>query len=909
MAERVNCTGTVKDKKTGQGRQCRKTASADDTPTLCHICLRTLQLSSDSQTAAKSNRRTAAKSNPRTAAKSNPDVAAEPNPDVAAEPGPDVAAEPDPDVAAEPDPDVAAEPDPDVAAEPDPDVAAEPDPDVAAEPGPDVAAEPDPDVAAEPNPAVAARPSLHIAAEFNPAEPTPPTTPTGISAAPIASQNAAPIPTPRKTGPNVAPFSTPRKAGRNVATPDTSNTPPPKDSRLFQTPQKVIHQSSADGTLDIRRKVFRYNLKGLILMKMGCEEKIDFLHRKVERAVAWEGLDNMKKSLTTSKAWGDWLTDMGGRHDTQAPLRAQEMFTKLLTTARSILIKNKKSFSAEPHCFRNLNDKKIDFKAPHDPQKSLKSLRPDIVVVKQEHQDSVPPLHDQFLCAMEHKRSRNFSGKGQAIQDSLIKSVQIFNDNFFRQYLYSVFIAGTQLRLFQLDRGGIVYFAGDLNIQEHPEAFLKFVAWLSFSPPEQLGYGSPPGDIGGVPINCEWDKPSIRPNAEVLDARGTTVWMDREPVSTELHEGFAQLTLNDDKIFRVVKMQWSYEARKTTEADFLRAISGMSGVPKLIANHEGVSTKDFGTPDAKITRMHFESKGAGVISIDGSSYPPSSKKIDSINLSDPKFDDNSTGELVFRQQRWILVSYCGASIDDESDPISGKLFTTVDRLRALRSVIYTISDLFCEKRIIHRDISVNNVRIAPASDSKHSAGNLIDFDMASYWGAGGSGSKSRTGTPLYMAMNVLCSGTPLSCHLPWYDIESVFWVLLIVEGKRLGEKFKTLTGTDLVSLGYAKSDFVNVKWRRVFMKSAFMTSPVGTLLRRLRGFLFDSQWTPKGTINDDKIFLDYEYEMDRFKTGKEDGKESERWKDMADALKESLKTIGTWFDECINEVLASENTK
>jgi hypothetical protein len=383
------------------------------------------------------------------------------------------------------------------------------------------------------------------------------------------------------------------------------------------------------------------------------------------------------------------------------------------------------------------------------------------------------------------------------------------------------------------------------------------------------------------------------------------VWTAREPepVPTELDEGFAQLTLNDDKILGVVKMQWAYEARETTEADFLRAISGMSGVPKLIANHEGVSTKDFGTSGSKIKRMLFKSKGANTVSISEGFYASLSKGIDSINLNDDiNLDDNSADKQVFRQQRWILISYCGASIDDESDPISGKPFATVDRLRALRSVICTISELFCEKRIVHRDISANNIRIAPAFGSKHSAGNLIDFDMASYWDVGGSSAKSRTGTPLYMAVIVLCSAKPPPCHLPWYDIESVFWVLLIVEGKRSGETFKGLTGTDLVSLGRAKLDLVFLSWPEL-MKSAFMEGPVGKLLCRLRAFLFDSQWTPTKTLDDD-IALDLKYKADRFKTGKEDEKESERWKDMADALEECVKIIGTWFDECINELLA-----
>jgi Fungal protein kinase len=340
----------------------------------------------------------------------------------------------------------------------------------------------------------------------------------------------------------------------------------------------------------------------------------------------------------------------------------------------------------------------------------------------------------------------------------------------------------------------------------------------------------------------------------------------------------------------------------------------MSGVPKLIAYHAGASTKDFGNPSSEIKRMFLKLKAADTISISESSYATSQQGIVSINpnndnsLDDISPDDDSTDEQVFRQQRWILISYCGASIDDEGDPtISDKPFTTVDRLRALRSVICTISKLFCEKRIMHRDISANNIRIAPASDSNHSAGNLIDFDMAGYWGAGGSGAKSRTGTPLYMAVNILCPQKPLKCHLPWYDIESVFWVLLIGEGKRSGVKIDALTGTNLEALGHSKFYVVSHYWPRI-MKRAFMQGLVGKLICRLRGFLFDRAWTSTKEY-DDNIWLNAKYEADRFKKGNDDDDEEERGNNMADALKEGVKNIVTWFDECINELLASENSK
>ena len=80
--------------------------------------------------------------------------------------------------------------------------------------------------------------------------------------------------------------------------------------------------------------------------------------------------------------------------------------------------------------------------------------------------------------------------------------------------------------------------------------------------------------------------------------------------------------------------------------------------------------------------------------------------------------------------------------------------------------------------------------------------------MASYWDAQGSGAKSRTGTPIYIAAKVLTSANP-ACHVPWYDIESVFWVLLIGEAKRSGEvAIEVPAGIDLKILGEKKERLI-----------------------------------------------------------------------------------------------------
>jgi len=390
------------------------------------------------------------------------------------------------------------------------------------------------------------------------------------------------------------------------------------------------------------------------------------------------------------------------------------------------------------------------------------------------------------------------------------------------------------------------------------------------------------------------------------------VWEVKElgPESTGLNQSFAQLSLND-KTPRILKMQWAHEARETTEADFLRDIKNMPGVPKLIAEYRGPKTKDFVNLD--IERIPLEgTRGRASSASGGSSYrtkESTSNNIQAQSTMPPQLSgDNSS-----REQRWILISYCGASIDDTSDEIiSSKPFTTIQRIRALRSIIHIIRDLFChEKRIVHRDISANNVRIAPppgASDSKEPigsedsadgerpAGYLIDFDMASYWDTEGSGAKSRTGTPLYMAVNVLTTPN-LSRHLPWYDIESVFWVLLIGEAKRSGELPNEIQApASLNDLGSYKRCWIgNVNAWLDLKKRRSMRGPVGELLCRLQGFLFDFNWEPTKELDD--ILDNFRYKAKRF--GTQEGAEN-----IENALKEGVKIIDAWFEECIKKLEA-----
>ncbi|KAI9763725.1 MAG: hypothetical protein M1840_009122 [Geoglossum simile] len=77
-------------------------------------------------------------------------------------------------------------------------------------------------------------------------------------------------------------------------------------------------------------------------------------------------------------------------------------------------------------------------------------------------------------------------------------------------------------------------------------------------------------------------------------------------------------------------------------------------------------------------------------------------------------------------------------------------------------------------KILHRDVSKNNIIITDAEKPEDLSGMLIDLDLAKELGSGLSGARHRTGTMEFMAIEVLECGA----HTYRHDLESFFYVFL-----------------------------------------------------------------------------------------------------------------------------------
>ena len=116
-----------------------------------------------------------------------------------------------------------------------------------------------------------------------------------------------------------------------------------------------------------------------------------------------------------------------------------------------------------------------------------------------------------------------------------------------------------------------------------------------------------------------------------------------------------------------------------------------------------------------------------------------------------------------------------------------KNFNTVpELLRAFRDAIKAHRSLFLDGKILHRDVSKNNIIITDPEEAEGSSGVLIDMDLAAKVKEDGTNERSEaqqmTGTLEFIAIEVLEMALPHATHdlehTYRHDLESLLYVFL-----------------------------------------------------------------------------------------------------------------------------------
>ncbi|TWU72701.1 hypothetical protein ED733_004021 [Metarhizium rileyi] len=119
------------------------------------------------------------------------------------------------------------------------------------------------------------------------------------------------------------------------------------------------------------------------------------------------------------------------------------------------------------------------------------------------------------------------------------------------------------------------------------------------------------------------------------------------------------------------------------------------------------------------------------------------------------------------------------AISPPGQPVS-QFKSIVDLIEAMRDAIKAHRSLFIDGKILHRDISENNIIITDPNKAGGFHGMLIDLDLAKEDGKEPSRAHRRTGTLEFMAIEVLFG----IAHTYRHDVEAFFYVLLWLCARR-----------------------------------------------------------------------------------------------------------------------------
>ncbi|KAF7343467.1 hypothetical protein MVEN_01779600 [Mycena venus] len=344
----------------------------------------------------------------------------------------------------------------------------------------------------------------------------------------------------------------------------------------------------------------------------------------------------------------------------------------------------------------------------------------------------------------------------------------IFSHQDNRRFVLSIAFMAEHVRLFIFDRAGLLSTA-PFNLHDEPEDFVRVLVALMFTnDPAVLGYDTSILEIAddryigveGVLYEIV-GKPLFI--SDVIRGRGTICWRVR----------------SNGQYF-VIKDTWADASRPQTEADILRMVQGVDGVPKVV---QDIIVKVNGKEGRTHTlRSHLP----------------------------PKFDELNS-QIERRVHRRLVLT-----------PLGNSLSTFASRKELISAFIDAVTahrDLY-NVNILHRDLSINNILLVSPSSNRSTPspssavpasshlpcsttiststatdlaaaahpgrprGLLIDFDYALVLNPNGErgpvATGHRTGTLPFMAVDVLVEGDELPLHEPRHDLESLLYVLIWV---------------------------------------------------------------------------------------------------------------------------------
>ncbi|MCJ1349377.1 hypothetical protein MMC31_007617 [Peltigera leucophlebia] len=425
--------------------------------------------------------------------------------------------------------------------------------------------------------------------------------------------------------------------------------------------------------------------------------------------------------------------------------------------------------------------------------------------------DAASTRHDwkDILVIGEHKQSQS-DFKSLLLQLSRYMR-DVFAAQPTRRFVHGFFLHDTTMELWVFDRSG-PYSSGEFNIHKEPERFICAIAGYALMNNEELGLDT------FIEQNGEDQFITIIDN---MTGKKKELQLERQPFVKQraiVCRGTTCYRTSDQEI--VVKFSWTSDKR-SPEANYLNLARerGVTGLASLLGHHQITSIKELRNGLEFPAAHRFRTSSITSHSISKSQPPRSfgtfrhfsitegtSKKRSSTTpdnrQSKKSKSSGQNSSLNQEHQATELVKDAGtiSLYDSGTEAFDNRLlgclaispagralsdFRTIEELlTAFRDSIKAHSSLYLKGKILHRDISENNIIITDPKKANGFTGMLIDVDLAKEIGSGRTGARHQTGTMEFMSIQVLRK----VAHTYRHDLESFFYVLLWICARRVWEK-------------------------------------------------------------------------------------------------------------------------
>ncbi|KAK2591244.1 hypothetical protein QQS21_011070 [Conoideocrella luteorostrata] len=462
-----------------------------------------------------------------------------------------------------------------------------------------------------------------------------------------------------------------------------------------------------------------------------------------------------------------------------------------------------------------------------------------------------------ILVVGEHKRAFD-TGEFKSCLLQLTRYVRsIFCDLPMRRFVHAFTIRATTMELWIFDRSG-AYSSGEFDIHDEPEKFARALVAYATMDDEAMGldtsielrdknhYITVEG-ANGEDKRVQLESLLVKQCAIVC--RGTTCFKStggvvkfswrstkRQPSEVNLLmkarergvEGVATLVGHTEKM-SIADLRAGLEFSMKTQHPFRPTPDGPDG-------HGGSQKSDTSRSSMKRKSSHSSESSPKRRSLQDNTLSPTKRMSARLQSAILEADDDETGQEANVEPATNMMELFtgpgtklwGASYEmkskskmslyerDPNEPYENRVlsclvispagrvisdFKTIrELLEPLRDAIRAHQSLYTKGRILHRDISSNNIIITDPSEPGDFNGMLIDLDLAKERDSDPSGARSQTGTMQFMAIEVLRNVD----HSYRHDLESFFYVLIWLCARCAWDIEKPFRGTGEVKPAWSR---------------------------------------------------------------------------------------------------------